>query len=69
MPSVIRKAIQICIETLEAHSEQWSPQDKDEARDCLSHLLIQRFKFDRTDRDIIAAAKAVLAVEPPKEQA
>lgn len=69
MPPMIRKAIQLCIDTLDHHSEQWSPQDKDEARDCLSHLLIQRFKFDRTDRDIIAAAKAVLAVEPPKEQA
>ncbi len=66
---MIRKAIQLCIETLEASSDDWSPQDKDEARGMLVHLLTQRFKFDRTDRDILAAAKAVLAVEPPKEQA
>lgn len=68
MPPMIRKAINLCLETIENHDSEWAVQDIEEAKDCLQHLLAQRFKFDRSNKAILAAGRAVLEADPPRSE-
>ena len=68
MPPMIRKAMKVCLEVLENPGPEWAVQDTEEAKDCLQHLLVQRFKYDRSNTAIVAAANAVLEADPVKAE-